>query len=279
MPYENLPFTRKNPGCILFLIDQSGSMAAPFGRDTSVPKAQGVADAINRLLHTLCIRCTKAEGVYDYFDVGVLTYGPGHGVGSAFPSSWARTDLVPISKVNDNPQRIEKRMTPATGDAPSVEIQLPIWVEPRADDGTPMCAALSKAHSVLAKWIKAHHESFPPIVLHITDGESTDGSPLDHARRITDLETSDGKVLLFNCHISSGASEPVVFPSHTAGVEDAYARMLFRMSSQLPPPFVAEARAAGVDIAEGACGFAFNADLVELIRFLDIGTRSTSRLR
>src|SRR5512133_75708 len=81
LPYD-AEISRANPGCILFMIDRSGSMEDPFfgavegaQAGQKVTKAQGVADAINRLLSTIVIRCTKEEGARDYFDVGVLGYG------------------------------------------------------------------------------------------------------------------------------------------------------------------------------------------------------------
>jgi len=59
--------SRTNPSCFLFLVDQSGSMSDPFG-DGEVPrkKADGVADATNRLLQNLVIKCAKEEGIRDY---------------------------------------------------------------------------------------------------------------------------------------------------------------------------------------------------------------------
>ena len=56
--------SRTNPSCFLFLIDQSGSMGDSFGAgESSMTKANGVADAINRLLQNLVIKCAKEEGV------------------------------------------------------------------------------------------------------------------------------------------------------------------------------------------------------------------------
>ena len=52
MPYT-AEISRVNPTCFLFLIDQSGSMAERFGGEAGKTKAEGVADAINRLLQTL----------------------------------------------------------------------------------------------------------------------------------------------------------------------------------------------------------------------------------
>jgi hypothetical protein len=60
---------------------------------------------------------------------------------------------------------------------------------------------------------------------------------------------------------------------------DKFARLLFRMSSPLPPRLAASARGDGFTIGPGARGFVFNADLVAVIRFLDIGTRVTQSVR
>ena len=70
-------------------------------------KADGVADAINRLLQNLVIKCAKSEGVRDYYYVGVLGYGSK--VGPAFGGSLAGKELAPISEIADNPARVEER--------------------------------------------------------------------------------------------------------------------------------------------------------------------------
>src|SRR5438094_449193 len=67
--------SRKNPGCFLFLIDQSASMEDPFGGgDVKRNKADELATVLNKLLHNLSIRCAKSDGIYDYFHVGVVGY-------------------------------------------------------------------------------------------------------------------------------------------------------------------------------------------------------------
>jgi hypothetical protein len=88
--------------------------------------------------------------------------------------------------------------------------------------------------------------------------------------------TADGNALFFNCHISSRAEEPVVFPDSEMGLPDEYARLLFRISSVLPSTLLETARSEEFMIGEKARGFAFNADLEVLIRFLDIGTRPSN---
>src|SRR5207244_11480864 len=64
--------SRENPTCILFVIDQSGSMdeISEAGRS----KAAFVADVLNKTLYTLVTSCSKSDGVRNYFDVGVIAY-------------------------------------------------------------------------------------------------------------------------------------------------------------------------------------------------------------
>jgi len=90
------------------------------------------------------------------------------------------------------------------------------------------------------------------------------------------LETQDGHVMLFNCHISGSHGDSVLFADHTEGLPDEFAKLLFGMSSPLPYAIRDSAAREGFDVSDATRGFAFNADLVELIRFLDIGTRPSN---
>ena len=66
--------SRSQPTTYLFLVDQSGSMSDQMG-SSQRSKAQFVADVLNKTLRDLVVRCTRDEGVRDYFSVGVLGYG------------------------------------------------------------------------------------------------------------------------------------------------------------------------------------------------------------
>lgn len=274
----NAEISRNNPSCFLFLIDQSGSMDDHFASgESSRKKADGVADAINRLLQNLVIKCAKSEGVRDYYDVGVIGYG--QKVGSAFGGTLAGRHLVPISDIADNPERVEERsrkIDDGAGGLLEQTVKFPIWFSPVARGGTPMVEALGRAGDILSAWIASHQGSFPPIVINITDGESTDGDPQAAATSLRDLATDDGPVLLFNLHLSSQQGAPIEFPHDESGLPDQYARLLFQMSSELPAYMREVAQGEGYEAGQGARGFAFNADLVSVIRFLDIGTRPSN---
>lgn len=278
MPYE-AEISRANPTCFLFLIDQSGSMGDPFGTGESIKKkAEGVAEAINRLLQNLTLRCAKEEGIRDYFNVGVIGYGAK--VGAGLGGSLSGRDIVPISQIADNPARVESRtrkVDDGAGGLVDQPIKFPIWFDPVANGGTPMCQALEHGRDILSRWLTQHPNCFPPVVIHITDGESTDGDPSQAMQHITNLSSIDGSVLLFNVHLSGNPNAvPISFPDSPANLLDEYARLLFDGSSFLVPPMRKVAQEHGFNLSDGAKGFVLNADLVLVIQALDIGTRAAN---
>src|SRR5262252_1278106 len=265
--------SRSNPGCFLFLIDQAGSMGDAFAGSTGHTKADELATIINRLLASLVIRCSKDEGVRDYFDVGVIGYGAqvAHSLASA-----GGTPFVPISRLADEPLRVEDRVQKipdGAGGLVEQSVKFPIWIDPSADGGTPMTQALGRGRTALSTWVDAHRGSFPPVVFNLTDGEATDGDPSGAAAQLRGLATNDGSALLFNVHLSERRAPTVEFPSTDEALPDAFARRLFSMSSELPPHLQAAARQEGYEVGAGTRGFVFNADATSVIQFLDIGTR------
>lgn len=282
MPYT-AEISRAHPGCLIFLIDQSSSMDDPIGRapdgdraDGDVRKADVVADALNRLLFELSVRCAKEEGVRDYFHIAVLGYGST--VRSALSGPLAGRELVPLSEIVAHPARFEprvKKVPDGAGGLVARTTESPVWVEPIASGGTPMCQALGSAATLVRGWVDAHPDGFPPIVLNLTDGESTDGNPAEPATRLRFHVTGDGEALLFNLHISGNRADPITFPGPNDPLPDQYARLLFTMSSELPPGMRAYATEQGHDVADAARGFVFNADLSAVVQFLDLGTRAT----
>jgi hypothetical protein len=278
MPYS-AEISRANPSCFVFVIDQSGSMAdALVGGESPRKKADGVADAINRLLQTLVIKCAKSEGVNDYYHVSVIGYGAT--VGPAFQGALAGRELVPISEIASLPARIEERVKKTDDGAGGLvdqTVKFPIWFDSVANNGTPMRTAMEMAHGVLASWTAQHPASFPPVLVHITDGESTDGDPSEVMQRIMSLGSEDGSPLVFNLHVSSNAAAaPVTFPDSDANLPDQYARMLFQNSSPLTAFMRSVAREYNHELGEGARGFVLNGDLVMIIQALDIGTRPSN---
>lgn len=277
MPYE-AQIGRNNPTAFLFVIDQSASMSETMTSGKS--KAEFVADVLNRTLMNLITRCTKSEGVRDYFEVGVLGYGA-NGVGNGFSGALGASILNPVSAIERNPVRVEdrkKKMDDGAGGIVETSIKFPVWFEPKSNGGTPMRAALTRAAEELVAWCDAHPASYPPSVLHVTDGESNDGNPEEIASHLAKIHTDDGEVLILNIHVSSLGVDPIRFPTSASGLPDDYAKLLFRMSSQLTAQQIVMAQEMRIKAGAESRGFMFNAEATEIVDFFDIGTRA-SQLR
>lgn len=284
-PYTQ-EISRQNKACFLFLLDQSYSMEEPLGNSTN-RKCDELCAAINGWLQNMAIRASGDEGIKDWMDVGVFGYRTDQQaqpiIESALQGPLRNRELVSITEIGAHPARIDTRTQylpdEESGELVELPCEMPVWVDPKAEGGTPMCHMLYRAHELLSRWIAQHPRSFPPIVVHITDGESQDGDPVPYADAVRSLATENGNVLLFNCHLSMTAADPFMFPASEEGLPDELAKVLFRMSSVLPEPFYRHAIAEGFPLRPNARGMAFNADMVCLIQFLNMGTQAAPGLR
>jgi hypothetical protein len=264
---------RLTPALIVILVDQSESMTEPIAETvggTLITKAQAVAHQINTLIYELILRCTRTsrEPPRAYFFVSVIGYSTDPmGEPVIEPTLPGRSWLASSTELATRPLHVAIR-TGANG----ATIRSPVWVEPVGRGGTPMCAAFNRAGRIAASWVDHHPDTFPPIMLNLSDGEATDGNPLLWADRLRRLSTSDGQALLFNLNLSATRGSTILFPSDARGLADGYAENLFHMSSPLPPGMIEIGRARGLAIRQGARGFAFNADINALASFLNVGT-------
>jgi hypothetical protein len=159
-----------------------------------------------------------------------------------------------------------------------VDVQFPVWYRVPPEEqrfGTPTRTAFEHARPILEGWIAAHPQSFPPLVIHLTDGEPTDGDPKEEAAAIRALATEDGNALIVNCHISSSKAEGVLFPTSPDQLPDQFARDLYEMYSEMPDALRVTAEVKQVPAPLGCKMMAFNADSVALLKLLSVGTMST----
>jgi hypothetical protein len=271
--------SRNNPTAFLFVIDRSGSMNEQTPEGLS--KAQMLSDVMNRLFSEMILKCSKTEGVRNYFEIGVIGYDSPMGVVNPLPGELVGNWLNPVSLFETNPLRLEERMKKipdGTGGVIETSIKFPVWFDPIAQGGTPMCAALSTAYNILNGWCENHPNAYPPLLVHVTDGQSTDGDPEGIAEDIKQISTEDGNVLVFNIHLSKQGGHGMMFPSSVQGLPDSYAEKLFKMSSQLPENIINIARNEEIaQVSSESRGFAYQvSDLASLVAFLDIGTRAAT---
>lgn len=219
MPYDK-KISRQNPGLILFVLDDSGSMASNLS-GTSDPKYQWVERYFGIILKELLARSTEVKGngivVKPRYLVYVLLYGSTQKV-------WGNGEL--------DIQAAVEQYTEA-GNSLGLGGHL---------SGTNAAAAYQMTLDYLKNAISQERfrDSFPPMVFHLTDGESwTDATPV--AEQLRQLSTTDGNVLMVNAYIGTQTSlsynGPEDFPGYLdageAGTSKHNAR-LFAMSSEVP---------------------------------------------
>jgi len=265
--------SRASPTAILMVMDQSTSMNHRLQSGQS--KAAFLADVLNKTLYTIVANCSKADGVRDYFHVGVVAYS-GENARNGFAGKLAGEPLHVVSRLAEAPLRVEtrsKKVAGFDGDVVEQSVRFPVWFEPRSQGKTAMCAGLNAAIEIVKQWCDAHPSAFPPTVLHVTDGHPSDGNPEPIADRLKSLATDDGGCLLFNLHVDVGDGKPLIFPNDERALKDRFGKALFRMSSLLPPHALEAAARKGYDVRPGARGFVFNAGIEAIADFFDIGTR------
>lgn len=272
--YSQVPIGTSNPGCIVILIDQSYSMSESFSDGGT--KAERATQAVNRVIEEIVIACRSGETIRDRCHISVIGYGNRvhrlvDGMITKIVSS-----LIEVKK-------IKKLIPDGAGDTIEIDSEIPIWIEPEADNGTPMHTAFEQAAEIVENWISDKPNGFPPIVINITDGEASHPDlTADNARRIMNLQTTDGVALVFNLHITDNKN-PIILPNDKRQLADldgrVFAEFLFDISSPLPQPLFALAKERRFSPEPEARCFGYNADEALMIQLLQFGSLGVTRVR
>ena len=263
MAYSNLPIGTSNPGCIVILVDQSWSMSGNYGTGTKIEVA---TLAVNGILSELVAACQAGDVIKDRCRVSVISYGE-------------RVECVVDGMISEvassvvKVKRVTRSISDGAGGVVEVEMQIPIWVQPAADNGTPMHLAFKHASEIVQRWCAEPPDGFPPIVINVTDGEANyPDLTAEAAKTVTKHHTTDGSVLLFNIHIADNMHTVTLPHSTVQLVGDNFAEFLFDISSVLPEPLHEAAKTADFSIEHNARCFTYNADPVTMIKILNFGS-------
>lgn len=272
----NAQITRRNKGAIVILLDRSGSMAEEVtfeGRITT--RAEALSECVNALLEEIINRSHRDRYIGDYFDVAVIGYA-GEQAESLLGSGFRH--ITEIDTMATSTKFIPRTHTLPDGSRIDTIIERREWIVPFAKGRTPMGDALRMARRMVTAWCRKHPESFPPIVINITDGEATDATPEEIATlaaRLRQAGTNDGNVLLMNIHIADFDNlsvESLKFPSESSPIPtNRHSKLLYEISSTLPDLYnevIADSN-GGVPPFRAIC---YNTPISELIGLLAIGS-------
>ena len=145
MPYQ-ADINRTNPGCFLFLIDQSGSMTHALGGQPGIRKMDQAAETVNRTLDSISQRCSQGIEIRDYFQIGAIGYKTDSKGNSIVQSLLAETTVdqpfLPISRVVDIAEVEDRQVKVSDGAGGLVEVErkVPIWLRAEAPNTAHPCA-------------------------------------------------------------------------------------------------------------------------------------------
>ena len=285
--------SRANPGLMVFLIDCSASMALPLLRsetdkNQSISKFEAAADILDSVLFQCTTKCASEDKYKDYVDFVILGYGD-----RVFsPISKIPVSEYPISvnKLDSSYESVEEFSEEELGETMS-----PIkWINQDIQLGgiTSMRAGFTMAKEIIQDWVKKHPDSYPPILLNISDGmandlprDEEDNDKLDPlplfelCNEIKKIQTNDGNTVIGNIHLSDVVGKLVKFPvsiDEILDIEDPAAVTLFEMSSTIPAPWLEKAQGFGFNIGPGGKFYIYNSDFDSFLSFFKFGTDPTN---
>ena len=232
-----------NPALVIIAIDQSGSMMGPFTNHSMIVSKSEIASMIASAMIDEMIYRSRQRGVlHRYFDFSILGYSRQ----DVYPLVNSSIHPAPIT-VLDGIQPTFKRRT-IEHLTPDNHLFLALeryseWIIPQAAGITPMVDMLDTVTEIVSEWCnnQQNQDSFPPIIINITDG--LDGTEYNRhlfqrCEELKQIGTKDGKCLLFNIYIdSTPPSERHNFPNLETLSADCNILPLARMSSILPELF------------------------------------------
>ena len=285
MPYS-AEISRTNPSCFLFLIDQSGSMQDPRGDGGGRPGGGDAGEGPERGRRH---QPPAAEPRHQVRQVrGRARLLPRRRDRLRRPASarpwaarWPGRDLVPISEIANPPARVEERtrkVDDGAGGLVEQTVKLPGLVRPDGQRGhADVPGAAPGADGAQRSGCRQHQPELPADrdQHHRRRGRPT-AIRSAHRRALKALRTSDGNV--------PAVQPPPLVAGGGAGAVPGRGRRGCPTStpsccSGCPArcrTSCSESPGTRGSPSRRASGFVFNADMVTVIRFLDIGTRPSN---
>lgn len=251
-----LSWETQNPGLMIFLVDQSGSMRFNLGTQK---RSQVVVEDTREILEELLGYCQKGTEIRNKFKCIIIGY----------------SDKAEIC-YDKNAMEINNDIE--TGHS---------ILEAKESGLTNMEDAFKMASNKIKEWIEFQQKKGVPIpaprVVNITDGHpEMRGVPDDKAmekaetaaRELMGVQTDDGKVMLSNIFLySCNIRFPQQIDEVNKSIKEDWARtnaeFLFRISSEISEASVANAASKGLTVDIGSRLLLCSDNPEDILKFLD----------
>lgn len=278
--------TRRHRAAFVLVLDRSGSMQERirFGR-MLITKAEAVTMMANALITELIDRCRRTDALRNYYDIAVVGYS--NNEVTMLLDKRGFVSVEELASMAPAPTTVAIEELLPDGSSAMVKHTQQQWLSPQAEGQTPMYEAMLRVREIVERWCadEKNRDSFPPVVINITDGESSDCDDkelCDICSQIHRTATTDGNTLMLNIHISANHTLPsMVFPMvGELSYADHYAQTLAECSSTMPDAFndaIIQMKGAGA--TPPFVGMGYNASIIELLSFINIGSRSVNNMQ
>lgn len=228
MPYSN-SFSRRNPGFLVIMIDQSGSLSATK-QNNGLELAEIVAKSVNYLINELILKLVTVDAngneiVRRSIKICLIGYGSPNNEAHIICNKWIDeiADGYPFNKLTINTRE-------GSFEQYCIEVLHPI------SEGIPNISdAMSIAKDLVSDWMCNHNkvEDAVPYIINITNDCTPDnGETIKIVNEISEMHIPDGSPLVINCFVSNNT------PFHTNPFEDSFyvdnTQFLYKISSETP---------------------------------------------
>lgn len=195
-----------HPCCIIVLIDQSVMMAERSNVNESF--SVKATKEVNRLIDRLIEIHFDGEKPRNRCFISILGY---NNEVNELTSGWLRDFEEKVLRFEDKMMTIPD----GVGGTIDINVKIPEWIDPIAEDNSNIAKALMKAESISQKWVKDFPENPTPIIYHISSLPSFLKSHFRCAEEITHisdrirntLNNSGDPTLIINTYLSRDTVE------------------------------------------------------------------------
>lgn len=273
MTYHEKIWSSATPGLLIILIDQSGSMLAPYDRNDT--KTIYASKVVNRIIDYHIMVNFDGESPKNRCFISVIGYGND---AKELCSGY-------LKDLDANPIRIEsikKKISDGVGGIIEIPYEMPIWVEPISsaykDECSNMTKAFESALNTCEQWISQHPDTPAPVILNISCGmpqyegksiETCMAETLEVVNQLKATKCFDGNVLIYNALIDDNDSN-ISFPQSVEQCNNNVEQYIFDISSEVPHSRQLIAQKEDLAIQKNSRACVFNAnnlrDLVSIIQ-------------
>ena len=167
MKFYSKQWSTATPGYLIFLIDQSRSMRNNWTAEKTF--AEYTAEVVNQTINELIATNAAGETVKNRVFISLIGYGGGgvENLRSDYLSSYAETPI----RVN----QVTKKVSDGAGGWINMEVEIPIFIEPKSEGLTPMSSAFDVARKAIEGWIKKKNDNPVPVIINVSDGRPKQG--------------------------------------------------------------------------------------------------------